>query len=113
MSSAPHETIAEAFQQMAQFTPESASEMARFLEFHHEMFAQIGQAYATLGDRMQNEMPYGSATSDSMRDLGAAFTGLASVASDVHATFRNEHAAELARIEAPRPDERQWDTDKQ
>lgn len=111
--SAPNEVITEAFQQLAMFQPESASDMSRFLEFHHEMFASIGQAYNTLADRMTSEMPYGGSTADSMRDLGAAFTGLASVAQEVHGVFRSEHAPELARIEAPRPDERQWDTNQQ
>lgn len=111
--SAPSEIITEAFQQLAMFQPESASDMARFLEVHHEMFAQIGTAYATLADRMVSEMPYGNSTADSMRDLGAAFTGLSGVAQEIHGVFRQEHEAELARIESPRPDERQWDTDQQ
>ena len=109
MSTQPHEIISEAFAQLAQFTPDSASDMGRFLEHHHEMFADISRAYLTLADRMQSEMPYGQATPDSMRDLGAAFDGLSSVAQQVHATFRTEHAEKLARLEAPNPGEEQWD----
>lgn len=113
MSSAPHEVISEAFDQLAQFQPQSASDMARFLEFHHEMFNRIGESYRTLADRMQTEMPYGQHTPDSMRDLAAAFTSLAGIAQDVHGTFRNEHAEAISRIENPRPAENQWDVDKQ
>lgn len=110
---APHEIVTEAFNQLAQFTPQSATEMATFLQHHHEMFAEISRAYVTLADRMQTEMPYGQATPDSMRDLGAAFDGLSGVAEQVHATFRTEHAEKLANLETPAPGAQQWDITQQ
>lgn len=113
MSNNPQQVISEAFAQLAQFTPQSATEMATFLQHHHEMFADISRAYVALADRMQSEMPYGQATPDSMRDLGAAFDGLSSVAEDVHATFRTEHAEKLSNIETPAPGAQQWDITQQ
>jgi hypothetical protein len=113
MSADPHGVIAEAFNQLAQFQPGSASEMERYLAMQHELFTNIGMAYTVLADRMSSDMPFGPAVADSTRDLGAAFSSLSGLAQDVHATFRQEHEAELARIEAPRPNEQIWDTNAQ
>ena len=112
-SMGPHQAVVEAFQQLAQFEPESASDMERFLATHHEMYTEIASSYAALADRMQSEMPYGNATADSMRDLGAAAGALSGVAQEAHAAFRQEHSKDLLRIEQPRPNEQQWDVDKQ
>ena len=105
-----HGVIAEAFNQLAQFQPEGAMEMERFLAMQHELFTNIGTAYQTLADRMSSDMPFGPAVSDSTRDLGAAFVGMSALAQDVHTTFRQEHETELQRIEAPRTNEQMWDT---
>lgn len=113
MSNYPHGAISEGFAMLAQFQPESASEMERFLANQHEMWTDIAGAYGLLADRAVSEMPFGSGSADSLRDLGAAAGGLAALAQDVHATFRQEHESELARIEAPRPNEQLWDTEKQ
>lgn len=113
MSGNPLAMIEEAFATLAQFQPESASDMERFLGQQHEMWTGISQSYGLLADRAVSEMPFGSGSADSLRDLGAAAGSLAGLAQDVHATFRQEHEAELARIEAPRPNEQLWDTEAQ
>lgn len=113
MSNNPHQAISEAFAMLASFQPESASDWERFLAQQHEMLSDIATSYGTLADRAVSEMPFGAGSADSLRDLGNGFGGLAGVAQDVHAMFRQEHEAELARIESPRPNEQLWDTGAQ
>lgn len=113
MSSTPQQMIIEAFAQLAAYQPQSASEMARHLEADHEMWSQIAQSYTTLADRAQSEMPYGPATADGLRDVGAAAGSVGQLAQNLHQVFRSEHEVEIGRIENPRPDEKQWDTGAQ
>lgn len=109
----PNAVIQEAFQQLASFQSQSATEMQNFILTHPDLFREIGQCYNTLADRVVSDMPFGPATSDGFRDLGAAISSIGDIAQNLYATFRIEHEAEIARLENARADERQWDTDKQ
>lgn len=113
MSSNPQQMIIEAFAQLAAYHTGSATEMERHLASDHEMWQQIGQSIVSFADSVQTSMPYGPATCDSLRDLGAAVSSIADVAANVHSVFRSEHEVEINRIEQPRPDEKQWDTEQQ
>lgn len=109
MSSNPQQMIIEAFAQLAAYHTQSATEMNRHLEADHEMWQQVGQSIVSFADNVQTNMPYGPATCDALRDLGAAVASVAGVAANVHAVFRSEHEVELNRVEQPRADEKQWD----
>lgn len=105
----PVDGIIEAFQQLAQFHPGSAREVEQVLTRQQEMFAQIAAAYHNWADQLSSGMPFEQAVADSVREIGSGTGALASLATNAHATFRAAHAADIARIEQPRPDEGMWD----
>lgn len=113
MSSTPQQIIIEAFNQLAAYHTQSATEMEQHLASDPEMWRQIGASITSFADSVQSNMPYGPATGDALRDLAAAVGTIADLSSNVHATFRSEHEVELQRIEAPRADEGQWDIGRQ
>lgn len=113
MSSSPQQMIIEAFNQLALYTPQNASEMELHLAADHEMWQEIASSLRIWSGRITMEMPYGPATSDSIGDLAAATASIAGLAQNVHAVFRSEHEVELNRIEQPRADEKQWDVGQQ
>jgi hypothetical protein len=113
VSSTPQQIIIEAFQQLAGFHTQSATEMEAHLASDPEMWSQIGQSIVSFADNVQSNMPYGPAFCDSLRDLAAAVGTIGDLSGNVHATFRSEHEVELQRIEAPRADEGQWDIGRQ
>lgn len=113
MASTPQQMIIEAFNTLALYSPQSASEMEQHLAADHEMWQQIASSLRIWSGRITLEMPYGPATSDSIGDLAAATASISELAQGVHQTFRSEHEVELQRIEAPRADEGQWDIGRQ
>lgn len=107
--SGPVDTIVEAFQQLATFHPSSAVEVEQVLIQQQEMFAQIGAAYSHWAEQLTGGMPFEQAVADQVREIGVAASAVGGVAQNAHQTYRTAHAADIARIEQPRPDEGMWD----
>lgn len=87
MSDGPHGVIAEAFNQLAQFEPQTAGEWERFLASQQELFVGMGQAYQTLADRARSGMAFNAQTAEQLQDLAAAVGSLADMAEQSHQAF--------------------------
>jgi hypothetical protein len=87
MSTSPHEVIADAFNQLAQFEPEGAGDWERFLASQHEMFTGMSQAYQTLADRAHGGHGFNAQTAEQLQDLAAAVGSLAGMAEGAHQAF--------------------------
>lgn len=109
MSSTPQQMIIEAFNQLATFRTQSASEMERHLASDSEMWQSVGLSIVAFADSVQTTMPYGPATCDGLRDLGAAALAIGQMSQQVYQTFRSEHEEKLQRVENPMAEEEQWD----
>jgi hypothetical protein len=87
MSDGPHEVIADAFNQLAQFEPQTAGDWERFLAGQHELFAGMGQAYQTLADRARGGHAFNAQTAEQLQDLAAAVGSLSGMAESAHQAF--------------------------
>lgn len=87
MSTGPHEIIADAFNQLAQFEPESAGDWERFLASQHELFAGMGQAYQALAERARGGHAFNAQTAEQLQDLAAAVGSLSDMAEGAHQAF--------------------------
>lgn len=105
----PLQALEEAGSQLASYHSQSATEMANFLAGWSPAFLSLSASIRALADNMQDNMPFGVATPEAVRDLAAGVVGLATVAEGLHVTFRQEHAEKLTRLETPAADEKQWD----
>lgn len=85
--STPMEVIQDAFNQLAQFEPQTAGDWERFLSSQHELFSNMGQAYNTLAERARNGMAFNAATAESLQDLAAAVASLSDMAEQSHQAF--------------------------
>ncbi len=108
---APLEAAGDAFAQLANFTPQTPEEMEMFLQDLGEMMQQWSGSLTTLADRMSTEMPFAQAVGDTVRDLGAGILALHGAAAATAQTLRQEHDADFARRENPRPGEQLWNPD--
>jgi hypothetical protein len=106
----PTESVTEAFAQMAQYTPESATEIGAFLQQWNEMFAESAASLRALADRWADEQPLAAPVIESMQEVGSSLAALADVSSDAYATMRAAHEDDFRRLEEPRPNEAAWDT---
>jgi hypothetical protein len=109
----PREAIADAFAQLAHWEPESGTDVARLMEEFKDMFDTIGTSFTTLADRMQSEMPLAAPVVDSVRDIGAGVLSMGSIAENAHSVMLEEHEADLARQNDPRPGENLWNPEKE
>jgi hypothetical protein len=87
MSDGPHGVIAEAFNQLAQFEPQTAGEWERFLASQQELFVGMGQAYQTLADRARSGHAFNAQTAEALQDLAAAVGSLGEMAEQSHQAF--------------------------
>lgn len=87
MSDGPHGVIAEAFNQLAQFEPQTAGEWERFLASQQELFTGMGQAYNTLAERARSGMAFNAQTAEALQDLAAAVASLQDMAEQSHQAF--------------------------
>jgi DNA-binding GntR family transcriptional regulator len=114
VASSPVEAAAEAVQQhIGGFTPESASELDRFLQDLPQLFERTAEALAQLADRFGSDLPVHPSVHEHLRELAAVSAGSAEFAEEAWSLHRTAHERELERIENPRPHEDMWDVDNQ
>lgn len=105
----PNDLIREAFQQMSQFHPGSATEVEQWNADLAETLNDVGRSFGVLADQMRDGMPFAAPYADSVREIGVAIAATAGLAQSAHATMRAAHESDFNRIENPRPDEGMWD----
>lgn len=87
MADGPHETIADAFNQLAQFEPQTAGDWEQFLAGQQELFTGMGQAYQTLAERARGGHAFNAQTAEALQDLAAAVASLQDMAEQSHQAF--------------------------
>jgi hypothetical protein len=74
------------------------------------VFTNIANAFATVASRTNDEMPIGPNTVEAFSAVGDAVQKIVDAAEQVAPTFRQEHEADIERLENPRTNEAAWDT---
>jgi hypothetical protein len=106
----PTESVTEAYAQLAQYTPESATEIGEFLSRQSDMYSSSADSLRALADRWADEQPLAAPVIEAMQELASSHASLADIAADAYATMRAVHEADFRRLEEPRPGEAAWDT---
>ena len=74
------------------------------------MLFEAGQpSVAGVAERLGEEFPVDPSVPEHLQEIAATVAGMGEFASEAHALHRAAHAAELERIENPRPNESLWD----
>lgn len=105
----PTEAIIEAFQQLAQFQPNTALELEQFVANLANMHTEIGTAFNTLATNWQDQQPIDPAVTELVQQHAAAYIGLADMGDETHQAFETAHENELRRLREARPNEQLWD----
>ena len=90
MSDGPHGVIEDAFNQLAQFEPQTAGEWNQFLAAQPEMWASVSQSLTTLADRARSGQAYDQAVASRLDDLAAAVAAVADIGADAHQAFGHD-----------------------
>jgi hypothetical protein len=89
--------------------PGSALDLDLFLAGLPTLFEALAAAVAGVGERLGAEFPVDPSVSEHLAEIAATVAGMGDFAAEAHAIHRLAHAAELERIENPRPHEELWD----
>jgi hypothetical protein len=91
------------------WAPESAFDLDLFLAGLPALFEALAAAMAGVAERLGAEFPVDPSVPDHLTEIAATVAGMGDFAAEAHAIHRQAHAAELDRIENPRPHEELWD----
>jgi len=89
--------------------PENALDLDSFLAGLPRLFEAIASSIAGVAERLGSEFPVHPSVPDHLQEIAATVAGMGEFAGEAHAIHRIAHAAEMERIEDPRPNERLWD----
>jgi hypothetical protein len=89
--------------------PESALELDSFLAGLPLLFEALAAAVGGVAERLGSEFPVDPSVSEHLGEIAATVAGMGDFAAEAHAIHRMAHAAEMERIENPRPHEELWD----
>ncbi|GAA3165638.1 hypothetical protein GCM10010466_65510 [Planomonospora alba] len=92
----------------AAHAPVDMFQVARELDQLHEVPANVALALRTYTQRLQGEYPINPAVVEAIHQLYAGMAQLVSVAEEIGPLFRQIHADDLRREEAPRTNEQLW-----
>jgi len=91
------------------FAPENATDLDAFLLGLPRLFEAVASSVAGVAERLGSEFPVDPSVCEHLQEIAATVAGMGEFAGEAHAIHRVAHAAELERIEDPRPNERIWD----
>lgn len=91
------------------WAPESALDLDSFLEGLPALFEVLAAAMAGVAERLGAEFPVHPSVPEHLEEIAATVAGMGEFAAEAHAIHRIAHAAEMERIENPRPNEELWD----
>ena len=89
--------------------PESAMDLDSFLAALPGLFEALAAAMASVAERLGSEFPVHPSVPEHLEEIAATVAGMGEFAAEAHAIHRIAHAAEMERIENPRPHEELWD----
>ncbi|HUC59998.1 MAG TPA: hypothetical protein VMA95_21540 [Streptosporangiaceae bacterium] len=89
--------------------PESALELDSFLAGLPGLFEALAAAVGGVAERLGAEFPVDPSVTEHLAEIAATVAGMGDFAAEAHAIHRQAHAAEMERIENPRPHEELWD----
>lgn len=89
--------------------PENALDLDAFLAGLPRLFEAVAASVARVAERLGSEFPVHPSVPEHLQEIAATVAGMAEFAGEAHAIHRIAHAAEMERIEDPRPNERLWD----
>jgi hypothetical protein len=96
-------------QHIGAWEPENALDLDAFLAGLPRLFEAVASSVASVAERLGSEFPVHPSVPDHLREIAATVAGMGEFAGEAHAIHRTAHAAEMERIEDPRPNERLWD----
>jgi len=91
------------------WAPESALDLDSFLAGLPRLFEAVAAAVSGVAERLGAEFPVHPSVPEHLEEISATVAGMADFAAEAHAIHRVAHAAEMERIENPRPHEELWD----
>jgi hypothetical protein len=91
------------------WTPENALDLDAFLEGLPGLFEALAASVASVAERLGSEFPVDPSVPEHLQEIAATVAGMGEFAGEAHALHRIAHAAEMERIEDPRPNESLWD----
>ncbi len=91
------------------WAPENALELDSFLAGLPGLFEALAAAVGGVAERLGSEFPVDPSVPDHLAEIAATVAGMGDFAAEAHAIHRTAHAAEMERIENPRPHEELWD----
>ncbi|HVB44935.1 MAG TPA: hypothetical protein VNF47_19850 [Streptosporangiaceae bacterium] len=91
------------------WVPESALDLDSFLAGLPGLFDALAAAVAGVAERLGSEFPVHPSVPEHLQEIAAVVAGMGEFAAEAHAIHRSVHAAEMERIESPRPNEELWD----
>jgi len=92
----------------AAYAPADMWQVARDLDLLHEIPANVALAIRTYTMRLQGEYPIAPSVVEALGELYMAHAALVEKAREIAQHFRQVHADDLRREEAPRPGEPLW-----
>lgn len=105
-----HEAAVEAFREAIggwQPPDEGAyDEYEQFFASWQEMFEQMSEVVAGLGDRFRDETPLETAP-EYLHEVAGGLTAMGEAGSELYESWRTGNAADIDRHENPRPNEKQ------
>ncbi len=93
------------------FDPEGAQDMRDFFDDLPSLFEGWGGQLKKLADRLGAEKPIHPDVVERLRELGASLAGEKDAADELNTLFKNRHAPDLERHDAPRAGEKAWNVD--
>jgi hypothetical protein len=91
------------------WAPDSAMDLDSFLAGLPRLFEALAAAVAGVAERLGSDFPVDPAVPEHLDEIAATVAGMGEFAAEAHAIHRVAHAAEMERIENPRPHEELWD----
>jgi hypothetical protein len=91
------------------WAPENALELDAFLAGLPRLFEAVASSVARVAERLGSDFPVHPSVSEHLQEIAATVAGMGEFAEEAYSIHRTAHAAELERIENPRPNERLWD----
>jgi hypothetical protein len=91
------------------WVPENAVDLDLFLAGLPLLFEALASSVASVADRLGEEFPVDPSVPEHLQEIAATVAGMGEFAGEAHAIHRVAHAAEMERIENPRPNEILWD----
>ena len=91
------------------WVPANALDLDMFLAGLPRLFETVASSVATVAERLGSEFPVHPSVPEHLQEIAATVAGMGEFAGEAHAIHRTAHAAEMERIENPRPNEELWD----